>query len=306
MQILFEKMGLLVILLAMGYLCARLKLVGPEFNKGLSKLVLNFFLVGLILSSVINKELDMSGRETAFGFLMMVIMMSICFGIGMLAPKILRIKDGDRGMYRMLVAFMNNGFMGFPLVAAIYGESAVFFASLSNIPFNLLLYSLGVMQLQSREEKAQFKLKNVLTAPLVATLIAAVIFAFKIPMPAIIDDTADTIAAATIPLSMMCIGLSLGNVPIKEAFIRPRLYGICFLRLIACPLIVWFVLHFFIANTVVLGTIVILSACPSAVICSILGMQYGRDGIEASEAIFLCTMLCVITMPLLISILGLQ
>lgn len=306
MLILFEKMALLVILLAMGYLCARLKLVGPEFNKGLSKLVINFFLVGLILSSVINKELDMSGRETAFGFLMMVIMMSICFGIGMLTPKILRIKDGDRGMYRMLVAFMNNGFMGFPLVAAIYGESAVFFASLSNIPFNLLLYSLGVMQLQSSEEKAEFKLKNVITAPLVATLIAAVIFAFKIPMPAIIDDTADTIAAATVPLSMMCIGLSLGEVPIKEAFIKPRLYGICFMRLIVCPLIVWFVLHFFITNPVMLGVIIILSACPSAVICSILGIQYGRDGIESSEAVFLCTMLCVITMPLLISILGLQ
>ncbi len=299
-------MALLVILLAMGYLCARLKLVGPEFNKGLSKLVINVFLVGLILSSVINKELDMSGREAAFGFAMMVVMMGICVCMGMLAPKILGIKDGDKGMYRILVAFMNNGFMGFPLVAAIYGDGAVFFASLSNIPFNLMLYSIGIMQLQSSEEKSKFKLKNVITAPLVATLIAAAIFAFKIPIPAIIDDTADTIAAATVPLSMMCIGLSLGNVPIKEAFIRPRLYGICFLRLIACPLIVWFVLHFFIADPVMLGVIIILSACPSAVICSILGMQYGRDGVESSEAIFLCTLLCVITMPLLISVLGLQ
>ena len=63
MSVLFEKMAMLVILLALGYLCARLKLVGPEFNKGLSKLVINFFLVGMILSSVINKEMELTGAE---------------------------------------------------------------------------------------------------------------------------------------------------------------------------------------------------------------------------------------------------
>lgn len=61
MIVLFEKMAMLVILLALGYLCARMKLVGPEFNKGLSKLVMNLFLVGMILSSVINKDMELSG-----------------------------------------------------------------------------------------------------------------------------------------------------------------------------------------------------------------------------------------------------
>ena len=137
-------MALLVMLLALGYLCARLKLVGPEFNKGLSKLVINVFLAGMILSSVINKKLEMTGGDVAFGLLMMTLSMLICVGIGWLSPTLLRIKDGDKGMYRILAAFMNNGFMGFPLVAAVYGENTVFFASLSNIPFNLLLNTVGV------------------------------------------------------------------------------------------------------------------------------------------------------------------
>ena len=298
-------MATLVILLAVGYICAKLKLVNAEFNKGLSKLVINVFLSALILSSVINKNLEITGSEAVMGFVMIIIMVAICFTLGMLTPTILRIKNGDKGMYRLLAAFMNNGFMGFPLVAAIYGDTWVFFASLSNIPFNLLLYTLGVMQLQNGEGRSKLKLKNILTPPLIATLLATVIFAFKIPIPSVIDDTLDSIAAATVPISMMCIGLSLGEVPIKDAFIQPRLYGICLVRLILCPLAVWFVLHFFAVNPVILGTIVVLSACPSAVICSILGMQYGRDGIEASEAIFLCTILSVITMPLILSVLGL-
>lgn len=305
MSVLFEKMAMLVILLALGYLCARLKLVGPEFNKGLSKLVINFFLVAMILSSVINKEMELTGSETLTGFLMLALMELICFGIAWISPTVLRIKDGDIGMYRMLVAFMNNGFMGFPIVAAIYGEGAVFFASLSNIPFNLLLYSAGVMLLRDGIEGEKFKLRNAINAPLVATLIATIILVLKIPVPVIIDDTVDTISSATVPLSMMCIGLSLGSVSLKDAFVHPRLYGLSFVRLVVCPLIVWFVMNFFITNPVILGTIVILAACPSAVICSILGIENGRDGIESSEAVFLCTVLSMITIPLLVSVLNL-
>ena len=305
MIVLIEKMALLVMLLALGYLCARLKLVGPEFNKGLSKLVINVFLAGMILSSVINKKLEMTGGDVAFGLLMMTLSMLICVGIGWLSPTLLRIKDGDKGMYRILAAFMNNGFMGFPLVAAVYGENAVFFASLSNIPFNLLLYTAGVMLLQKGDKNTKFSIKSVINVPIVATLIAVVIFIFEIPMPKLVDDVADTLSAATVPLSMMCVGLSLGSVSLKEALLQPRLYGISLVRLLICPLAVWLVLRIFITNPVILGTIVLLSACPSAIICTILGIQYGRDGVESSEAIFISTMLSMITIPLLISVLGL-
>lgn len=305
MIVLIEKMALLVMLLALGYLCARLKLVGPEFNKGLSKLVINVFLAGMILSSVINKKLEMTGGDVAFGLLMMTLSMLICVGIGWLSPTLLRIKDGDKGMYRILAAFMNNGFVGFPLVAAVYGENAVFFASLSNIPFNLLLYTAGVMLLQKGDKNTKFSIKSVINVPIVATLIAFVIFIFEIPMPKLVDDVADTLSAATVPLSMMCVGLSLGSVSLKEALLQPRLYGISLVRLLICPLAVWLVLRIFITNPVILGTIVILSACPSAIICTILGIQYGRDGVESSEAIFISTMLSMITIPLLISVLGL-
>lgn len=305
MIVLIEKMALLVMLLALGYLCARLKLVGPEFNKGLSKLVINVFLAGMILSSVINKKLEMTGGDVAFGLLMMTLSMLICVGIGWLSPTLLRIKDGDKGMYRILAAFMNNGFVGFPLVAAVYGENAVFFASLSNIPFNLLLYTAGVMLLQKGDKNTKFSIKSVINVPIVATLIAVVIFAFEIPMPKLVDDVADTLSAATVPLSMMCVGLSLGSVSLKEALMQPRLYGISLVRLLICPLAVWLVLRIFITNPVILGTIVLLSACPSAIICTILGIQYGRDGVESSEAIFISTMLSMITIPLLISVLGL-
>lgn len=305
MLVIIEKMALLTIMLAIGYMCIKLKLVGPEFNKGLSKLVINVFLVGMILSSVINKQLDMSGSDVAFGIGMLVLMSLISLGIGIIMPSVLRFKGGDTGMYRILAAFGNVGFVGLPIVSAVYGEEVVFFASLVNIPFNLLLYTVGVMQLQNGGESKKFQLKKALNVPIIATLTATVIFIFEIPMPLIIEDTASTVGAACVPLSMMSVGLSLGNVSIKDALTQPRLYIVNAVKLLIIPLVTWGVLRFVIDDPVMLGTVVLLAACPPAIVCPILGMDYGRDGVEGSEAVFIGSVLSVITVPVLISVLGL-
>ena len=274
MLIIFEKMALLVIILALGYMCAKIKLVGPEFNKSLSKLVMNVFLAGMILSSVINKDLDMTKGDMLFGIGMLAITQLICLAVGYITPAAMRIKDGDKGMYRLVTSFSNLGFMGVPVIAAVYGESAVFFASLGNIPFNIMLYTAGVMFLQSGSDtRKKISLKSMINVPMIATVIATVIFVLEIPMPLIVEDVAGMLSDACIPLSMMCIGLSLGHVSIKDAFIHPRIYGMNFMRLVAAPVAVWFVLRLFITDIVTLGSIVILAACPPAVVCAILGMD---------------------------------
>lgn len=307
MLVIFEKMALLVIILALGYICAKIRLVGPEFNKGLSKMVMNVFLAGMILSSVINKDLDMTKGDMLFGIGMLTVMQLICLAVGYITPAAMRIKGGDKGMYRLVTSFSNLGFMGVPVIAAVYGENAIFFASLGNIPFNILLYTVGVMFLQhGSDKKEKLNLKSMINVPIIATVIATVIFVFEIPMPLIVEDVTGMLSDACIPLSMMCIGLSLGNVSIKDTFIHPRIYGMNFMRLLVAPIAVWFVLRFFITDIVMLGSIVIIAACPPAVICAILGMDYGRDGVEASETIFVGTVLSMFTIPLLISLLGLS
>ena len=211
-------------------------------------------------------------------------------------------------MYRLVTSFSNLGFMSVPVIAAVYGEDAIFFASLGNIPFKIFLYTVGVMFLKNGSGKDEkLNIKSIINVPIIAAVIATVIFMFEIPMPTLVEDVAGMLSDTFIPLSMICIGLSLGNVSIKDAFIHPRIYGMNFIRLFIAPIVVWFVMRFFITDIVMLGSIVIIAACPPAVVCAILGMvDYGRDGVEASETIFVGTVLSMFTIPLLISLLGLN
>lgn len=305
MLVILEKMALLVIMLLLGYMCVKLKLVGPEFNKGLNKLVINILLVGLILGSVINKDLGMSRSDMLFCLGMMTIMQVLCLVIGILARRLPGLKNGDGGVYALLVAFSNLGFIGVPVIASVYGDSAVFLVSLGNIPFNILLYTVGILLLQDDGSRQKIDIKRMINVPIIATLAATVIFLFNIPMPALIEDAANMLSDACVPLSMMCVGLSLGNVSLKKTIMNPRIYIVNFLRLIVCPLLVWLIMRVFVSDPVMLGSIVIVAACPPAVVCTIVAMENGRDGVESSELICLGTLLSMVTIPLLISVLGL-
>lgn len=305
MLVILENMALLVIMLALGYMCVKLKLVGPEFNKGLNKLVINILLVGLILGSVINKDLGMSRSDMLFCLGMMTIMQVLCLVIGILARRLPGLKNGDGGVYALLVAFSNLGFIGVPVIASVYGDSAVFLVSLGNIPFNILLYTVGILLLQDDGSRQKIDIKRMINVPIIATLAATVIFLFNIPMPALIEDAANMLSDACVPLSMMCVGLSLGNVSLKKTIMNPRIYIVNFLRLIVCPLLVWLIMRVFVSDPVMLGSIVIVAACPPAVVCTIVAMENGRDGVESSELICLGTLLSMVTIPLLISVLGL-
>lgn len=305
MLVILEKMALLVIMLALGYLCVKLKLVGPEFNKGLNKLVINILLVGLILGSVINKDLGMSRSDMLFCLGMMTIMQVLCLVIGVLARRLPGLKNGDGGVYALLIAFSNLGFIGVPVIASVYGDSAVFLVSLGNIPFNILLYTVGILLLQDDGSRQKIDIKRMINVPIIATFAATVIFLFNIPMPTLIEDAANMLSDACVPLSMMCVGLSLGNVSLKKTIMNPRIYIVNFLRLIVCPLLVWLIMRVFVSDPVMLGSIVIVAACPPAVVCTIVAMENGRDGVESSELICLGTLLSMVTIPLLISVLGL-
>lgn len=306
MGLIVSKMLMLLILLIIGYICARLNVTNKEFNKVASKVTINVFFFAMIISSVSNKEIPMTGKELAFGIGMMFAYMLISLVIALLMPRVFRIKDGDIGMYQLLVGFMNTSFIGFPVIQAMYGEKAVFYAATSGIPFNLAMYTLGIFLLnKNRSGGVKLSVKNMLTPPLIATVISIFIFGFNIHIPDFIDETCDLMAGAAIPLSMFVVGSSLGDVSLKEAFAEKRMYLLSFVRLILCPLVVWLLLKPIISNQVMLGTVVILAATPMPVIATILGIQYGRDGVESSKGIFLSTVLSMLTMPAIIYFCGL-
>ena len=219
-----EKMVMLVLLMLVGFAAAKAQWVDSAFSQKTSRLVANVFIVATILSSVVGVQPLLTGGEMAVVVAAVFVLFAIAGVLGWVCARLLPLSQGDRTAAWLSVFFMNNVFVGFPVVEALFGESAVFCASLTTLPFNLLLFSLGVSRLRAGQGQGRVTLREVFSPALVGTLAAMVIFLLHIPLPALVGDTIKTLSGATVPLSMIVIGISLSRVPMGQALRDGKAY----------------------------------------------------------------------------------
>lgn len=300
MSVLVPQMIVFVVLMVIGYLCAKTNFAGREFTRDASKMVINIFMTATVLNSVLVADTRLSGGE------LLQVMLALCLSVGLgwviAAISCRLLKLGDKApLFELLIAVMNSMFIALPVVETLFGSQAVFYCSLSCIPFNVLLYTFGIYRLQGGEGSG-VRLKDIFSVPLLATIVALVIFLLHPPVPQVVQELASTMAAATMPLSMIVIGSSLGSVSLLDAFKNFKLYLMCAIRLLLCPLLVWLLVGLVTEDLVLRATATIIAAAPSGVVVSVLALQYDRDAVFSSEGILLSTVFSMLTIPLIVSI----
>ena len=300
-SVLIPKMIVFVVLMVIGYLCAKTNFAGREFTKDASKMVINVFMSATIINSVLVSDARLSGGELLQVMLVLCMSVGVCWVLGAISCRLVGLGDREP-LFELLVAVMNNMFIALPVVETLFGSQAVFYCSLSCIPFNVLLYTFGIYRLQGGEGKGSVRLKDIFSVPLLATLVALVIFLLHPPVPPVVKDLASTMAAATMPLSMIVIGSSLGSVSLLDAFKKGKLYLMCAIRLLLCPLLVWLLAGLMTEDLMLRVTATIIAAAPSGVVVSVLAIQYDRDAVFTSEGILLSTVFSMLTIPLIVAI----
>lgn len=300
-SVLIPKMIVFVVLMVIGYLCAKTNFAGREFTKDASKMVINVFMTATIINSVLVSDARLSGGELLQVMLVLCMSVGVCWVLAAISCRLVGL--GDKApLFELLIAVMNNMFIALPVVETLFGSQAVFYCSLSCIPFNILLYTFGIYRLQGGEGKGSVRLRDIFSVPLLATLAALVIFLLQPPVPPVLKELASTMSAATMPLSMIVIGSSLGSVSLLDAFKKGKLYLMCVLRLLLCPLLVWLLAGLITDDLMLRVTATIIAAAPSGVVVSVLAIQYDRDAVFTSEGVLLSTVFSMLTIPLIVSV----
>ena len=300
MSALLTKMVIFVVLMVIGYIGARTKLLNGEFTKAASKLTLNVFMSATIINSVIANPPQLSGGELAK--VMLACFVSVGFGylLSALIVRLLPFQRERKPLMELLISVTNTMFIGVPVAEPIFGSQAVFYIAMSCIPFNVFLYTYGVWRMNQSGERVKLNWKDMVSVPLIATMAALLIFVLNIPMPGVVKELCSTLSAATMPMSILVIGSSLGGVSLLDAFKEKNLYFVSLMRLVLVPLLTLPVLKLITTDPVLLGAMVIIAGCPSAVMVTVLAIQYGRDAEYTSKGILLDTVLSMVTLPALV------
>ena len=300
---LLSKMFVFVVLMLIGYLYARRGLIGADFIRTASNLVLNVFMVGTILGSIISTGMERDLSDIGEIVLLTFLMTFIGYAVAWVVTRFVHVEPENAPTYEVLMGVGNSMFIALPIVAAIYGPYAVFIVSLGCIPFNVCLYSYGIWRIRG-SEAGKFRIRDVFSIPLIATLIGVLIILLRIPVPQTILELFGTLSGATMPLSMVIIGASLGTVSLLDAFRNPKLAVLSTVKLIVIPIVTWMICRLLTDDPVLLMTLTITAAAPSAVIVSVIAIQSGKDAVFSSEAVQHSTICSVVTIPLIIQLLS--
>lgn len=292
----FTQVLILFILILVGYFIRYKNLIDKSFTSKLSTLVLSIFLPAMIINSMqIDFEPSIINKVMIL-ILLALITYSISFLIAY-ALKFIFKSDNDLGIYQYAIMFSNVGFMGYPIVESILGSNTVFYAAIFNLPFNLLIMTIGVYLLCKGNGEYNFSVKSFINPIIISVLIGFVLFIFRIKLPVFINDTLELLGDVTTPLSMLIIGSMLCESPVKECFFNKKLYLIAFIRLILVPVCIYFVLKGIINDSLLLSIPVIISSMPMATNAAIMANEYKANASLASQAVFLSTLFSIITIP---------
>lgn len=300
-MVVFQTMLKLFLLLILGFVLFKCHIFDEYTNKKISALIVNVASPMLIISSIAGVE----GNDKSIVFLMIGagILMYIGFIIlGKIINRIFPFPKKDWPVYECMVVFANTGFMGYPVLLDVFGQEAVFYASLIHMAFNFFVYTYAIMCL-TKSDDSEFKLnfKQLLTPGIVLIFIGILIYLFDIQLPSVLMDTINSVGSLTAPLSMMMIGSSLAVYPIKDSFTDWRSYVFAFVRLIIVPFMTMIVCRLLHINPYYANITIITNAMPVGSMVLMLATQYNANVKIVTRNIVVSTLLSVITIPIVVA-----
>lgn len=298
----FQQMVTLFIIVGVGYAAKRLNIMTDDFDKKLSKVIINLSLPAMILGAVLTAEELPSLENILLTFGLACASYAIVITLAYALTAIMRIHVGNRGVFKFMLCFGNVGFIGFPVLTALFGQEALIYAAVFNLPFNFLVFTIGIIFLaQDNKDSSKVKLtaKKLISPAIISCIVAIICTLLNIHNIPVIGDAFSTLGSLTTPAALLIIGSSLACLPVRELIGGARLWIASIFRLIVNPLVIWFVFHFFVTDPLLLAVIVVVSGMPVATNGTMLCYQYGGNTHTMAQGTFVTTVLAIISIPVL-------
>ncbi len=306
---------IIFIIIVIGIICYRVKLIDEATNAKLSNILL-MLVNPMVIFVAYQREFSKNLLE---GLLISLLLSVVTHVVSILVSYLLikkkkrenirmdgitikkYIDNNEVEVERLSVIYSNVGFMGIPLVKGIFGLEGVFYVTASITVFNIFLWTHGVIMMSGSNEWSLKALAKKLMSPsIIAIIIGLVCFLFQIMVPNVVKEAFTHIANLNTPFAMLIAGVTIGKTNIIKLLKKFRVYYVTFLKLILIPVLLLLIYSRFPINEMVFTTAVIMAAAPSATTGILFSIKYGKNSILAAEIFTITTLLCAITIPLIV------
>lgn len=288
---------IMLILITVGIVCSKTKIISKESNKDLSKFVLQ----------VVNPVMIFMSYQTDYKpELVKNLLLTFVLSLGAYAVTILLAyllipskKGRETELERFSAIYSNCGFMGIPLVNALFGMEGVFYLTAFITVFNLIVWTHGIILISG--EKSMKNIVKVLYSPTIIAIVLGIItFFLQIRLHEVPAKALEFISQLNTPMAMIVSGVTMAETNVLKLLKKGGIYYICFLRLLLIPAILAALLSPLGISEKVRLTVIVAASAPPAAMCTLQCIRYGRNSVYASEIFTAGTILSVLTLPLVV------
>jgi hypothetical protein len=295
-----NSLAMIFIMIIPGVILSKKDMINENQSKGISTIVVNLTWPCLVINAMQIAYSKQTLLNCGYIFIIMLAAFALAFALSYFIVKVIKLKVEEAYLFAFMLVFANTGFIGIPVINALYGKDAVFYASIVEMVNDIFLFTIGIILIQlSAGAKTKINLKGMLTPGMFGIVIGFGLFLFNYRLPGFIGGSIDLIGAATTPLTMLIIGLQLGHINIKELLGDMNLYLLSFMKLLVIPGAVLLLMRFGLGDDSLLAKVTVLEfAMPVAACSTIFSQQYESNVTFATKGVLLSTLFSVITIPI--------
>lgn len=294
-----QQIVVMLLIAGIGLVLRRRGMLDQAGMRGVNLIVLNVALPAMILMVTQQSFSPDSKRD-------FLIILAAGLGIVALSGAVLRVvarkwlPEKRQAVFTGLCAMPNAGFMGLPLVTAMYGAPGALLLAAYIMAFNLLLFT----QFERYFDPSAASLRRTVTnLGLMACVVSLALFMLDIRLPHPVPSLLNQLGSLTTPLTMLLAGARMMDFRFKDLR-DASLWAIVALRLVFIPLAVFVVMRALGATGLVLGVLVLASSMPPAVSALMFAERYGKDTAYAATGVSVATVLCVVSIPFVLWVTG--
>lgn len=296
--IILKQIILMFIYMMIGFLLYKKKFVTEQGSKELGKILLYVILPVVIVKAYLvtfSVEL-LKGLVLSFMASLLALLLSMILS---------RVGFGSRyPIEQFSSAFSNAGFIGIPLVEMTFNDSmAVFYVSSFVALLNILQWTYGIVVMTGKKDS--IALKKITTNPIIISfLLGILLFFLPVELSEVLDSAVAAIASMNAPVAMIILGIYLAQMKLRDLFTDRAVYLCALMRLIVIPLATAAVLALIPGNEMLKMSVLIVAATPVGSNVAIFAQMEGLDHTQAVKDICLSTVLCIVTIPVVVTAAG--
>lgn len=291
---------MIFILIVPGFIFKKKDIISEEQNAGINNIVVNLTWPCLVINAMQMPFSMQVLKDSGYILVVCLVIFAILFLISFPFAKLIKLSKTKQYLTVFMLLFGNTGFIGIPVIKALYGTDAIFYAAIVELVNDILIFTVGIMLIQmSAGAKLRADLKQCLNPGLIGVLIGLALFLLNIQLPELIGGSIEMIGNATTPLTMFVIGYQLGGLKLKEVTGDWQMYAVCFVKLLIVPIITLLLVKMWAGDFSLLEKVLIIGfAMPVGAVAAIFSSQYKGESAFATKTVLMSTVCSLVTIPI--------